>query len=98
MSYPYKTLSQYSPHDLIIFTEFHEDREKNVEFLTNSQFLTVSHFFMIQTLHHSMLRILGRIASTFNDNFDSDVWDIFCMISIIKEDNIHHLSRIDNLV
>ena len=50
LSNPYETLWKWLPHELIIFTKFHKDRTKNVDFLLMVNFWTCLVFFP-QTLH-----------------------------------------------
>ena len=38
LSYPHETWQKYSPHEVIIFTKFHEDRTKIVDFLSMANF------------------------------------------------------------
>ena len=44
LSNPQETWWKYLPHEVIIFSKFHEDRTKNVDLFINGQFLKVSHF------------------------------------------------------
>ena len=47
--YSYETLWKWLPHELIIFTNFHGDRTKNVDFLLMTNFWTCL-VFLTQTL------------------------------------------------
>ena len=47
LSNPHETLSKCLLHEVIIFTKFHEDRRKIVDFFTDGQFLCLETFFLL---------------------------------------------------
>ena len=62
MSNPHETLWKWYHHELIIFTKFHQDWTKSVDFLTTANFWTLLGFFT-QTLLSSQNKSNGQIRA-----------------------------------
>ena len=65
---PYETWWKLSPHELIIFTKFHEDRTKIVDFLLMANFWKCP-VFLLQTLDCSLVHENERIPGNAHEAF-----------------------------